>query len=133
MAQADFMVFLKVGWVEGTARRVQRQAACSPKCRSYSEGMTIRYTVAVADYLTEAEQELKVLSDVADVELLLAKSEEQLLAAAGTFDALLVYHSTKITDRSIAGMTRCKGIVRCGVGYDNVDIRAAGSRGIVVC
>src|SRR5687767_3106922 len=30
-------------------------------------------------------------------------------------------------------MTRCRGIVRCGVGYDNVDIEAAGKRGIVVC
>ena len=95
--------------------------------------MPPRFTVAVADYLTEAEQELKVLGDVADVKLLMAKSEDQLLQAAGTFDALLVYHSTKITQKSIAAMARCRGIVRCGVGYDNVDLRAAGSHGIVVC
>src|SRR5205807_65326 len=34
---------------------------------------------------------------------------------------------------SIATMTQCRGIVRCGVGFDNVDSQAAGRRGIVVC
>ncbi len=95
--------------------------------------MNQRFIVAVADYLTEAGEELGVLSDVADVKLLNAKTEEQLLDAAETFDALLVYHSTKITEPSIAAMKKCRGIVRCGVGYDNVDLKAAGSRGIVVC
>jgi C-terminal binding protein len=95
--------------------------------------MTQRYLVGVADYLTEASQELGVLADCADVKVLGADTEERLLAAAPSFDALLVYHSTKVTERSIAAMTKCRGIVRCGVGYDNVDLRAAGSRGIVVC
>jgi len=95
--------------------------------------MTQRFLVAVADYLTENEQELKVLADIADVKLLGADTEDRLLQAAGTFDALLVYHSTRITEKALAAMTKCRGIVRCGVGYDNVDLRAAGSRGIVVC
>lgn len=87
----------------------------------------------MADYLTEAEPELEVLGDVADVVLLQAKSEDELVARAGEFDALLVYHSTKIGARAIANMSRCRGIVRCGVGYDNVDLEAAGKNGIVVC
>src|SRR5207302_3195463 len=62
-----------------------------------------------------------------------AKSEDTLVQAAGTFDALLIYHTTRITERSISAMTKCRGLVRCGVGYDNVDIRAAGGQGIVVC
>ena len=95
--------------------------------------MSQRFLVGVADYLTEAAQELSVLADCADVKLLGAETEDTLLRSAGTFDALLVYHSSKITERSIAAMTKCRGIVRCGVGYDNVDLRAAGSRGIVVC
>jgi C-terminal binding protein len=95
--------------------------------------MTQRFLVAVADYLTENEQELKVLADIADVKLLGADTEDRLLQSAGTFDALLVYHSTRITEKALAAMTKCRGIVRCGVGYDNVDLRAAGIRGIVVC
>jgi D-3-phosphoglycerate dehydrogenase len=92
-----------------------------------------RFLVGVADYLTESAQEIDSLKDIADVKLLGAESEERLLLAAATIDALLVYHTTKITERSIAAMTKCRGIIRCGVGYDNVDLRAAGSRGIVVC
>jgi C-terminal binding protein len=95
--------------------------------------MTQRHLVAVADYLTEAAPELEVLGDIAEVKLLGAKSEDQLVQAAGTFDALLVYHSSKITAKAIAAMAKCRGIVRCGVGYDNVDLRAAGCLGIVVC
>ncbi len=95
--------------------------------------MTQRGIVGVTDYLTEKDQELAVLADVADVRLLGGDSEEQVLDLAGTLDALLVYHTTKITEKLIAAMTKCRGIVRCGVGYDNVDLRAAGSRGIVVC
>jgi lactate dehydrogenase-like 2-hydroxyacid dehydrogenase len=30
-------------------------------------------------------------------------------------------------------LSRCRGIVRCGVGYDNIDLQAAGRHGIVVC
>jgi phosphoglycerate dehydrogenase-like enzyme len=95
--------------------------------------MTKRFLVGVADYVTATDQELDVLADIADVKLLGAEAEDQLLETAGSMDALLVYHTTKITEKSIAVMTKCRGIVRCGVGYDNVDLRAAGSRGIVVC
>ncbi len=95
--------------------------------------MSKQFLVAVADYLTEAGIESEILGDLAEIRLLRAQAEQTIADSAGTFDALLVYHSTRVTDLSIAGMAKCRGIVRCGVGYDNVDIRAAGSRGIVVC
>ena len=95
--------------------------------------MTKRFLVGIADHVTATDQEVDVLADIADVKLLGAETEDQLLEPAGAMDALLVYHTTKITEKSIAAMTKCRGIVRCGVGYDNVDLRAAGSRGIVVC
>lgn len=95
--------------------------------------MTERFVVAVADYLSEAGPETAVLGDVADLKMLNAKSEDELARTAGDFDALLVYHTTRIGEKAIAPMARCRGIIRCGVGYDNVDLGAAGSRGIVVC
>src|SRR5207248_2268700 len=95
--------------------------------------MTHRFVVGVADYLTESNQETGVLTDVADVQILGADLEDQLLEAAGSLDALLVYHTTRITEKSLRAMIRCRGIVRCGVGYDNVDLVSAGARGIVVC
>jgi len=46
---------------------------------------------------------------------------------------LLVYHNIKLSERSMAALSKCKGVIRCGVGFDNVDVQAAGRRGIVVC
>ncbi|MBU6334899.1 MAG: C-terminal binding protein [Chloroflexi bacterium] len=34
---------------------------------------------------------------------------------------------------AIAGLSRCRGIIRCGVGVDSVDLAAATAAGIVVC
>ncbi|MDH7570167.1 MAG: C-terminal binding protein, partial [Armatimonadota bacterium] len=48
-------------------------------------------------------------------------------------DALFVYHEATITPAVVARLRRCKVIARCGVGYDNVDVRACGEAGIVVC
>src|SRR5207244_1542122 len=48
-------------------------------------------------------------------------------------DVLLVYHTIKLTERSMAALPKCRGIVRCGVGYDNIDLHAAGRHGMVVC
>ncbi len=95
--------------------------------------MTQRFQVIVTDTLPEIGAECKILDDVADVKLLQTNDEADVARLATGADVLLVYHTIKLTERSIAAMPKCRGIVRCGVGYDNVDISAAGSRGIVVC
>ncbi|MCI0680562.1 MAG: C-terminal binding protein [Gemmataceae bacterium] len=95
--------------------------------------MPQRVHVIVTDYLSEAGPEKRVLDDIADVTLLQTNDEANVLPHAATADALLVYHDIKITATSIAALAKCKGIVRCGVGFDNVDVHAAGARGIVVC
>jgi phosphoglycerate dehydrogenase-like enzyme len=38
-----------------------------------------------------------------------------------------------LTEHALSALPRVKAVVRCGVGFDNVDLAAAGSRGIVVC
>ena len=48
-------------------------------------------------------------------------------------DALLVYHEVRIDAAVIAGLERCRIIVRAGVGYDHIDVAAAGAAGIAVC
>ena len=47
-------------------------------------------------------------------------------------DCIMVYHTLKVTKATIERLTNCKLIVRCGVGYDNVDHAFARSRGIPV-
>ncbi|SDR85515.1 C-terminal binding protein [Opitutus sp. GAS368] len=60
------------------------------------------------------------------------KTPEEVVVAAREADALLVQWAP-INATVIAALTRCKVIVRYGIGYDNVDLAAAKARGIPVC
>lgn len=95
--------------------------------------MTKRYQVVVTDTLAEMGSEHKILDDIADLTLLHTEDEADVARLGGEADVLLVYHTIKLTERSIAALAKCRAIIRCGVGYDNVDIESAGKRGIVVC
>jgi D-3-phosphoglycerate dehydrogenase len=48
-------------------------------------------------------------------------------------DALLVWHLLSIDATLIARLRACRVIVRAGVGYDHIDVAAAGAVGIPVC
>ena len=76
--------------------------------------------------------EQDILQDLATVEALDVTSEEQLWGRVEDADAIMVYHTLKVTRATIERLERCKLIVRCGVGYDNVDYVYARSRGIPV-
>src|SRR5712692_1230589 len=95
--------------------------------------MSQRPLVVVTDFLTEAGPEQQVLSGVADVRLLHANDEAEVIERATDADALLAFHEIQLSERSLTHLARCKGIVRSGVGVDNIDVEAAGRRGIVVC
>ena len=60
-----------------------------------------------------------------------ANSEEQGIAVVKDTDVLVV-GLQRITERVLAAAGRLKVIGRCGVGLDNIDLKAAGSRGIPV-
>jgi C-terminal binding protein len=78
----------------------------------------------------EVEQE--ILKDVATVEALDVHNETELWGRIEDADVIMVYHTLKVTRATIERLTRCKLIVRCGVGYDNVDHAFARTRGIPV-
>ena len=48
-------------------------------------------------------------------------------------DGLVVWHVMRIDADFIARMPNCRVIVRAGVGYDQIDLEAAGRAGIPVC
>jgi D-3-phosphoglycerate dehydrogenase / 2-oxoglutarate reductase len=60
------------------------------------------------------------------------KTEQDVIDAAKNSDAILVQFAP-ITRTVVNQLSRCKVIVRYGVGTDNVDLDAARSRGIIVC
>lgn len=57
---------------------------------------------------------------------------EQLLAVIGDYDGLVVRSKSKVTSDVLAAATRLKVVGRAGTGVDNIDVKAATRRGIVV-
>ncbi len=94
----------------------------------------MKMKVLITDYVAPpAVFEERVLSDMADVVCLQETNEAALRGKVEAADGLIVFHKIVLTSRSIDWMTRCKVIVRCGVGFENVDLAVAGSKGIYVC
>ncbi|MGB9868059.1 MAG: C-terminal binding protein [Bacillota bacterium] len=59
-------------------------------------------------------------------------TEDDVIPVTSMADAVIVQRA-KISERVIGAMSQCQVIVRYGVGVDNVDVRAATRRGILVC
>ena len=92
-----------------------------------------RPLVVVTDFIRPPlGHEERILGDLADVVALDAFSEEALEGRVEKADAIMMYHFLSIGRRTIQRLEKCKIIVRCGVGYDNVDRVAARERGIIV-
>src|SRR5687767_7356052 len=58
--------------------------------------------------------------------------EEELAAAVGAYDALIVRSGAKVTARVLENPGNLKAIARAGVGVDNIDLDAATAKGILV-
>lgn len=72
------------------------------------------------------------LEEIADVENVNAYDESDLVERIKNADGLLLLTDIPLTYKTISEMTKCKGIVQISVGFNNVDLRAAGEKGIVV-
>ncbi len=57
---------------------------------------------------------------------------DDLLAAVGEVDAILVRSATKVDGEVLAAAPRLKVVARAGVGLDNVDVKAATQAGVLV-
>jgi D-3-phosphoglycerate dehydrogenase/C-terminal binding protein len=95
--------------------------------------MSTRFHIVVTDFITEPlDPERRILGDLARVTAANAVGEEQLLGKIEDADAIMLYHLTTIRAGTIQRLEKCRLIVRCGVGYDNVDVQAARAKGIAV-
>jgi len=101
---------------------------------SFSGEKMPKFKVPITDYVPfPAVFEQTVLGDIADVPCLEQTDESGLAGKIDDADALIVFHTIRISASSIGRLNNCRAIVRCGVGYDNVDLAAAGAKGIYVC
>jgi C-terminal binding protein len=96
--------------------------------------MPDRFNVLIADFLDETAIESTVLDDIADFVMARATDESELAGYLPRADAIMVFHDLSILgESSFARAPRCRGVVRAGVGYNNIDVDAATRHGVVVC
>ena len=88
--------------------------------------------VLIADDMSPRAAEILKEAGV-DVVVKIKQTEDQLAALAPEFDGIMVRSASKITAKIIAAAgEKLKILGRAGVGVDNIDVKAATARGIVV-
>jgi D-3-phosphoglycerate dehydrogenase / 2-oxoglutarate reductase len=90
----------------------------------------VRAKVVVAEPLADAA--VAALREACEVEVLVGADRADLLAALHDAVALLVRSATRVDAELIAAAPMLAVIGRAGVGLDNIDVDAAGARGITV-
>ncbi len=96
--------------------------------------MSNRFTVLIADFLDETSIESAVLGDLAELVMAHATEESQLEKFLPQADAIMLFHDLSIlSELSFSRAPRCRGVVRAGVGFNNVDVESASRHGVVVC
>ena len=87
--------------------------------------------VLIADQLSPAAVDIFKRRGVAtDVKVGLSKEELEKIIAG--YDGLAVRSATKATEKIIAAAANLKVIGRAGIGVDNIDVKAATAKGIIV-
>jgi len=90
-------------------------------------------TVIITDFIQDGlVPEREALDGFADVLALNVQGEAALEGLIEDAAAIMIYHTTSLSRRTIERLRQCRLIVRCGAGFDNVDHEFAAQRGIPV-
>ena len=81
---------------------------------------TSHYKVLVSDPISE--EGVKLIEDIAQVDVRTDLSPQELIDIIGEYDALLVRSGTQVTADVIAAGKKLKSSSRAGVGVDNIDV-----------
>jgi D-3-phosphoglycerate dehydrogenase len=87
--------------------------------------------ILISEPLPHLEEDVKILSAYADIKIAPSHTEAELCKEITDADVLMIVYA-KVTSRVIESAPRLRGIVRCGIGVDNIDIKAATLRRIPV-
>ena len=89
--------------------------------------------VALDDGYASYDQEERLLGEAgAAFEVQPCRAREEVAAQSVRGADIVLVRESPIPRRVIDAMDRCKGIIRYGIGVDNIDLAAARERGIVV-
>ena len=87
--------------------------------------------VLVADKLSQAG--VDALAEHFDVDVNTGLPKEDLLKAIPDYDGIVIRSATTVDADVIEAGVKLKVIARAGIGLDNVDVKAATARGVIVC
>jgi len=88
--------------------------------------------VLVSDNLSATGVEILKKEPGLDVDVKTGLSKEELIKIIPAYDGLIVRSATKVVAEIIEVADNLKVIGRAGVGVDNIDLAAAGKKGIIV-
>ena len=79
-----------------------------------------------------SEEGIDILRSQAQVDIKVGLKPEEIIAAIGDYEALVVRSQTEVTAKVIEAGKKLQVIARAGVGIDNIDVEEATRRGILV-
>jgi D-3-phosphoglycerate dehydrogenase len=87
--------------------------------------------VLIADQLSPAAVDIFKQRGI-ETDVKVGLSKDDLEKVIKDYDGLAVRSATKATEKIIAAATRLKVIGRAGIGVDNIDVKAATAKGVIV-
>lgn len=94
--------------------------------------MTSKIKYGIVDFLSDPSVELEVLGQEADIYCFQCNDENDLPNEISELSSVAIGDKITITKRTLNRLTTCKGIIRAGTGFDNIDYISAGKLGIPV-
>ena len=88
--------------------------------------------VLISDTLHEKGMEILKGCPNLQIDVKVGLSPEELKKLIGNYDALAIRSATKVTDDILSKADHLKVICRAGIGVDNIDVKKATERGVVV-
>jgi D-3-phosphoglycerate dehydrogenase len=93
---------------------------------------TFMYKILITDKL--AKEGIDLINAMDDFEPVIRTgiSEDELAQIIGEYDGLIIRSGTQVTAKVLENPGKLKGVARAGVGIDNVDVKAATRKGVLV-
>ena len=90
------------------------------------------FRVLISDKMSPRAAEVLAASSAVAVDYKPGMSADELLAAIGDYDGLIVRSASKVTPAVLEAAPKLRIIGRAGIGVDNIDVTEASRRGVIV-
>jgi D-3-phosphoglycerate dehydrogenase len=94
--------------------------------------MAEKFRVLIADDLSARGQEILNASSKIQADMKVGLKPAELVQIIGQYDGLVVRSATKVTAEILEAASKLKIVGRAGIGVDNIDVKAASRRGVIV-